>query len=448
MGYVFLYLPKSLPQRTPVGFLFPLTIRDGAPVDRMDITFFLESRMIQTRTLFGGHLVRQPAYAPSTYRVVGALTNSDRVLFNTFLCRRISRTFQCRRKDIAASIMLCVPVLLVAHPISFYYYSILAWTFLGWTSLPLPHPRTVYTRGNDPCRLTPRQMDQLNGSNTHFPDINIFSLIRPFGICRGHLLPGLTASLGEYIVLPTWCGSSFFICNRGSTGLLKRWDTCRALKAQYFFSIIEHSRYYWALSDFYRVFISFRFSEPGCYPIWYTTFILFTPNGRLYAVFNVLLLQLYYLPDKPYLILPHVPLVRTPSMAHRGLAVGEQHYYVPSFLSFTPQMGGEAPVQTWMSAFIQYHSFTNRLASSIQPLDLNFPNHPTFSTYTFVVPICGSSLLLRTPGKCLLVDSKSSFLATLFHIHSTLPQRAYIPQTIRQVSDARYFSSVSTEAPP
>lgn len=80
----FFYLPKSLPKADPCWFAFPLTIRDDAPFDRLKITMYLEEHMIQTRPLFGGNLVRQPAYRNVEYRVVGDLKNSDRVLFNTF----------------------------------------------------------------------------------------------------------------------------------------------------------------------------------------------------------------------------------------------------------------------------------------------------------------------------------------------------------------------------
>lgn len=80
----FFFLPKALPKADPCWFSLPLTIRDDAPFTRLDITLFLEERMIQTRPLFGGNLPRQPAYARVKYRVIGDLTNSDRVLFNTF----------------------------------------------------------------------------------------------------------------------------------------------------------------------------------------------------------------------------------------------------------------------------------------------------------------------------------------------------------------------------
>ncbi len=80
----FFIMPKSLPKSKPCWFSFPLTIRDDAPFDRMSLTVFLEERMIQTRTLFGGNLARQPAYFNVDYRAIGDLKNSDRVLFNTF----------------------------------------------------------------------------------------------------------------------------------------------------------------------------------------------------------------------------------------------------------------------------------------------------------------------------------------------------------------------------
>jgi CDP-6-deoxy-D-xylo-4-hexulose-3-dehydrase len=44
----------------------------------------LNGRQIATRQLFGGNLVRQPAYADLNYRVVGDLLNSDRVMNQAF----------------------------------------------------------------------------------------------------------------------------------------------------------------------------------------------------------------------------------------------------------------------------------------------------------------------------------------------------------------------------
>ena len=41
---------------------FPLTIRPGAPFSRMDITKYLEEHNVQTRPIFTGNVLRQPAF--------------------------------------------------------------------------------------------------------------------------------------------------------------------------------------------------------------------------------------------------------------------------------------------------------------------------------------------------------------------------------------------------
>lgn len=76
-------LPKSLPKAKPCWFSFPLTIRDDVKIDRKDMIFYLESRMIQTRPLFAGNLAKQPAYLNVKFRQIDDLKNSDRILYNT-----------------------------------------------------------------------------------------------------------------------------------------------------------------------------------------------------------------------------------------------------------------------------------------------------------------------------------------------------------------------------
>lgn len=80
----YFFLPKSLPKANPCWFSYPLTIRDNVSFARHEITMFLEERMIQTRPLFAGNIIRQPAYQNIKHRTIGDLKNTDRVLFNTF----------------------------------------------------------------------------------------------------------------------------------------------------------------------------------------------------------------------------------------------------------------------------------------------------------------------------------------------------------------------------
>jgi CDP-6-deoxy-D-xylo-4-hexulose-3-dehydrase len=79
-----LILPEATPNSEPSWFGFPLLVREDAPFTRDALTRFLESRRIATRLLFGGNLVRQPAYKDVRHRVVGDLANSDRVMHGAF----------------------------------------------------------------------------------------------------------------------------------------------------------------------------------------------------------------------------------------------------------------------------------------------------------------------------------------------------------------------------
>jgi len=58
-----LHLPRATPNSNPSWFSFPMTIKEGAPFKRKDITGFLEDNKIQTRTYFAGNILLQPAYS-------------------------------------------------------------------------------------------------------------------------------------------------------------------------------------------------------------------------------------------------------------------------------------------------------------------------------------------------------------------------------------------------
>jgi len=79
-----LILPETTPKSNPSWFGFAITIRPGAPFSRLDLVQHIESRRIGTRLLFGGNLMRQPAYIGMPHRVVGPLTNADIITDNTF----------------------------------------------------------------------------------------------------------------------------------------------------------------------------------------------------------------------------------------------------------------------------------------------------------------------------------------------------------------------------
>jgi CDP-6-deoxy-D-xylo-4-hexulose-3-dehydrase len=80
----FLILPEATTGSDPSWFGFPITIRDEAGVARVDLLKYLDQYKIGTRLLFAGNLTRQPYFKGHTHRVSGNLTNTDKVMNNTF----------------------------------------------------------------------------------------------------------------------------------------------------------------------------------------------------------------------------------------------------------------------------------------------------------------------------------------------------------------------------
>ena len=80
----FFILPRAENFSEPSWFGFPLLVREEAPFDRAEIVDYLERHKIATRMLFGGNLLKQPAYAHMKCRVCGALKNTDLVMSNLF----------------------------------------------------------------------------------------------------------------------------------------------------------------------------------------------------------------------------------------------------------------------------------------------------------------------------------------------------------------------------
>jgi len=79
-----LILPEATPGSDPAWFGFPIAVREDAPFKREDLIRELEAKKIATRLLFGGNLLRQPAYEGCEVRVVGSLPNTDFVMNNVF----------------------------------------------------------------------------------------------------------------------------------------------------------------------------------------------------------------------------------------------------------------------------------------------------------------------------------------------------------------------------
>jgi CDP-6-deoxy-D-xylo-4-hexulose-3-dehydrase len=80
----YILLPEPTANSEPSWFGFALTVRTSAPFDRHELVAYLENHGIGTRLLFGGNLLRQPAYQKVPHRISGTLKNSDLITENSF----------------------------------------------------------------------------------------------------------------------------------------------------------------------------------------------------------------------------------------------------------------------------------------------------------------------------------------------------------------------------
>jgi CDP-6-deoxy-D-xylo-4-hexulose-3-dehydrase len=79
-----LILPRATENSEPSWFGFPITLESDSGVDREELLRFLDARLIGTRLMFAGNILKQPAYRNVDFRVVGDLTNTDIVMRRSF----------------------------------------------------------------------------------------------------------------------------------------------------------------------------------------------------------------------------------------------------------------------------------------------------------------------------------------------------------------------------
>ncbi|MFA6176533.1 MAG: lipopolysaccharide biosynthesis protein RfbH [Phycisphaerae bacterium] len=85
----FFVLPQPQKNSKPSWFGFMLTVKSNASFTRDQIVSYLEQNNIQTRMLFAGNFIRQPAFdymrrRKSSYKIIGELKNTDIIMNQSF----------------------------------------------------------------------------------------------------------------------------------------------------------------------------------------------------------------------------------------------------------------------------------------------------------------------------------------------------------------------------
>ena len=77
-------LPQVTKNSEPSWFGFPILVKESSPFGRDNIVNFLEDNKIATRMLFGGNLIKQPAYENVRYRICGDFEKTNLVTNDLF----------------------------------------------------------------------------------------------------------------------------------------------------------------------------------------------------------------------------------------------------------------------------------------------------------------------------------------------------------------------------
>jgi CDP-6-deoxy-D-xylo-4-hexulose-3-dehydrase len=77
-------LPKATENSDPAWFAFIVTLKENCPFKRDELTRFLSEKLIETRNLFAGNIIKQPAFVDKNWRMADHLENTDYIMNNTF----------------------------------------------------------------------------------------------------------------------------------------------------------------------------------------------------------------------------------------------------------------------------------------------------------------------------------------------------------------------------
>jgi CDP-6-deoxy-D-xylo-4-hexulose-3-dehydrase len=80
----FLILPEPTQNSDPCWFGFPITVKENSSFSKNELIGYLSSKLIDTRPIFAGNILKQPYFKNQKYKTVGKLTNTDIIMNDSF----------------------------------------------------------------------------------------------------------------------------------------------------------------------------------------------------------------------------------------------------------------------------------------------------------------------------------------------------------------------------
>ena len=76
--------PEAPKNANPAWFAFIITLKEGIPFSRDELTSYLNTKLIETRVLFAGNITKQPGFIDENWSIADHLNNTDYIMNNTF----------------------------------------------------------------------------------------------------------------------------------------------------------------------------------------------------------------------------------------------------------------------------------------------------------------------------------------------------------------------------
>jgi CDP-6-deoxy-D-xylo-4-hexulose-3-dehydrase len=80
----FLILPSSSENCKPSWFGFPITVKDNIQFSKESLVNYLAGKLVDTRSIFAGNLIKQPYFKNKIFRTSKTLSNTDKIMNQSF----------------------------------------------------------------------------------------------------------------------------------------------------------------------------------------------------------------------------------------------------------------------------------------------------------------------------------------------------------------------------